>query len=142
MKFVDNRSARISRSIGGHTFWSAEDKVELELGVNGRLLKFEMDWRIMEAVRTNRLFTTAEILDEIKKGQVLGDVMNEYPDDGVAKIILKDIHIDYFTPMAPRFQPVSTNADIYPIASISATFKSKSGKSTDGGLFAPVVDSK
>lgn len=140
MKFVDNRSASVSRSIDGHTFWSAEDKVELKQGINGRLLKFEMNWRIMEAVRTNHIFTATELLKKIKSGQMLADVTNEYPDDGVAKIILKDIQIDYYTPTSSSFQPVSTNADIYPIASINCTFKSKSGKSTDGGLFAPITE--
>jgi hypothetical protein len=142
MKFVDNRSARVSRSIAGHTFWSATDKVELKLGINGRLLDFQMDWRIIEAVRTNRVFTATEILDEIKKGEVLADVTNEYPDDGIAKITLKDIRIDYFTAIPSNFQSVSTNADIYPIASLYVTFKSKSGKTTEGGLFAPIIEQK
>jgi hypothetical protein len=68
-------------------------------------------------------------------------VTNEYPDDGIAKIILKDIRIDYFTPPSSGFHPISVSADIYPVASIYVTFKSKSGKSTDGGLFAPIFDS-
>jgi hypothetical protein len=140
MKFVDNRSASVSRSIAGHTFWSAEDKVELKQGINGRLLKFEMNWRIMESIRTNRIFTATELLKKIKTGKILADVTNEYPEDGIAKIILKDVQIDYYTPTSPNFQPVSTNADIYPIASIYCTFKSKSGKSTDGGLFAPITE--
>jgi hypothetical protein len=141
-QYVDNRSACISRSIGGRILWESEDKVYLQLGINGRLLRFDFNWRLMDSVRTNRLFTAAEILDEIKKGNVLADVTNEYPDDGVAKIILKDIRIDYFTPPSPDFRPISVGADIYPVASIYVTFKSNSGKTTDGGLFAPISESK
>ena len=142
VKYVDNRSTSVSRNIAGRVFWSVEDRIYLQLGIDGRLLRFEFNWRPMETVRTNRLFTTDEILDKIKKGEVLADITNEYPDDGIAKIILKDIQIDYYTTPSPDFRPASTNADIYPIASIYVTFKSKSGKSTDGGLFAPVVDSR
>jgi hypothetical protein len=141
-KYVDDRSASISRSIGGRILWEVDDRIYLQLGIDGRLLRFDLNWRPMEAVRTNDLLTASQILDEIKNGNVLADVTNEYPDDGVEKIILKDIRIDYFTPPAPDFRPISFNADIYPVASIYVAFKSKSGKSTDGGIFVPIIESK
>jgi hypothetical protein len=128
--------------VAGHTFLANDDKVELVLGVNGWLEKFELKWPAMAAVRTNRLFTIERMMDEIKRGNVLADVSNEYPADGVAQIILKDIRIDYYG-FSPRgFGPLSTNTDILPVASLSAVFKSKSGKTQEGGLYAPISNSQ
>ena len=140
VKFISERSVAISRSIDNHVIHLNNDSVKLTLGVNGCLLDFELNWRPMEAVRTNRVFAVNEILDNIKKGEVLADVTNEYPDDGIVSITLKDIRIDYYTPTSFNSKTVSTNPDIFPIASIYCTFKSKSGKSTDGGLFARIAE--
>lgn len=38
------------------------------------------------------------------------------------------------------FGPISTNTDIFPVASIFTVFKSKSGKTEEGGLYAPVCE--
>jgi len=36
----------------------------------------------------------------------------------------------------------AVKSDIYPIASILAVFKSKSGETEEAGLYAPIMDSK
>jgi hypothetical protein len=142
IKFISRRSVRVSRAVAGHTFLANDDKLELALAVNGWLEKFQLKWPVMEAVRTNRLFTVDRMLEEIKRGNVLADVSNEYPSDGIAQIILKDIRIDYYG-FSPRgFGPLSTNTDIFPVASLFAVFKSRSGKTQDGGLYAPIIESR
>ena len=73
---------------------------------------------------------------------LLADVANEYPPDGVTKIILNDIRIYYYALSPKGYGPVLTNSDIFPVASLHATFVSKSGKTEDGGLFAPILGSK
>lgn len=139
VKFIARRSVAFSRSISGHTLLANGDKIELALGVNGGLLRFDLNWPRMEAVSTNQLYALDQIMDEIKKGNVLGDQSNEYPPDGIAEITLKDIRIDYYAYSARGIGSVSTNTDIFPVASLYAVFKSKSGKTTEGGLYAPVV---
>jgi len=64
--------------VAGYTFLGNDDKIELVLGVNGQLQKFEMKWRIMEAVHTNRLYTINGMMDQIKKGRVLAHMLNQY----------------------------------------------------------------
>lgn len=139
VKFIARRSVAFSRSISGHTLLANGDKIELALGLNGSLLKFDLNWPTMEAVSTNQLYTIDQILAEIKKGNFLGDLSNEYPTDGVAEIVLKAIRIDYYSYSHRGFGPASTNTDIFPVASLYAVFKSKLGKTTEGGLYAPAV---
>ena len=142
VKFIGRRSMRFSRSVGGYAILANDDKIELALGGDGRIQKFEMKWPFIEPIRTNRLFTAQQLIYEIESGNVLADVANEYPPDGVAKIILNDIRIYYYA-LSPRgYGPVPINSDIFPVASLHATFVSKSGKTEDGGLFAPILDSK
>ncbi len=140
IKFISRRSVAVSRSLAGFPLLGSEDKIELALGVSGRLLKFELRWPRAEAVRTNRLFTIPKIVDSIKGGQALADAMNQYPSDGVSKIILKDFRIFYYVPTGSDPRVVSTNVDIVPIASIHAVFVSKSGKTEDGALYCPVLE--
>ena len=142
VRFIARRSARFSRSIDGHTLLANDDRIELALGPDGCLLKFDLKWPDIAAVRTNRLFTPDQLVAAIKAGNVLADVSNDYPSDGVSQIILKDIHVDYYA-FSPRgFGSVSTNADIFPVASIFAVFTSKSGKTQEGGLYAPLCASQ
>ena len=142
VKFISRRSVGVSRNIEGYTLLGNDDKVEMVLGANGKLEQFHMQWRPMTAVLTNRLYGISEIMDQIKAGRALARSGNKYPDDGIAKIILKDIRIQYYVPIQPRSAPVPTNTDIIPIASILAEFKSKSGKSIEGVVFAPIRDSR
>lgn len=139
IKFIARRSVVFSRSISGHSLLANGDKIELALGVDGSLLKFDLNWPAMEAVSTNQLYAIGQIMDEIKKGCALTDMANEYPPDGIAEIVLKDIRVDYYAYSPRGFGPVSKNTDIFPVASLYAVFKSKSGKTTEGGLYAPVV---
>jgi hypothetical protein len=78
--------------------------------------------------------------DNIKRGLVLADMINQYPTDGVSEIILKDARVFYYVPETRDLRPVSPNADIVPIGSFHAVFKSKSGKTEDGGLFTPLAE--
>jgi hypothetical protein len=64
----------------------------------------------------------------------------QYPADGVSEVILKDLRVFYYVPERRGFRPASTNGDIVPVISFHAVFKSKSGKSEDGGLFTPLVE--
>jgi hypothetical protein len=142
INYISRRSVGVSRNVAGYVFLGNDDKIDLVLGVNGWLEHFEMNWPRMEAVRTNRIFTVERLLKEIKSGNALGDMSNEYPSDGVAQIILKEVRIDYYACAARGFGSVSTNTDIIPIAELLAVFKSKSGETTEGELFAPLLESK
>ena len=138
IQFIEKRSVSISRAAAGYPFLLSDDKVELALGVHGWLDTFELHWRSLESVRTNRVCTIEQMMDNIRKGRVLGDVMNSYPADGLSQIILKDFRVFYYI-QRPDFRPASTNADIFPIISFHAVFKSKSGHSEDGGLYTRLL---
>jgi hypothetical protein len=142
VKFISRRSVGISRSVLGFTFLGSDEKVEMSLSPSGRLEQFQLKWRPMTVVRTNRLFGINEIVEKIKSGQALANVRNEYPDQGIAKITLKDFRIQYYVPLPERGIPISTNTGIIPIASILAEFKPKSGKAKEGVLFAPILNSR
>ena len=121
-----------------------EDKVELELGVNGRLLKFNFKWPNIETVRTNKVFAISQIMDKIKRGDVLADPSNEYPADGIAEIVLKDYQIFYYvSAMFPYGKRAVTtpSPDIQPMIEFLAIFKSRKGAETEGGLFARLIES-
>lgn len=142
VKFKDRRSVMVFRSINGYVVRSLdEDKVELELGVNGRLLKFDFKWPTMEPVSTNKVLAASQIMDGIKKGQVLADSANEYPSGGIAVIELTDCQIFYYVSAMQAYGKPSPNADIKPMIEFVATFKSKSGEKTEGSLYAPLTDS-
>jgi hypothetical protein len=142
VKFESERSVMVFRSVGGHVVRSLdEDKIELELGVNGRLLKFDFKWPLMEPVGTNRVLTIAQVMDGIKKGKVLADISNEYPADGIAQVELKDLQIFYYVSTLSPYGKTSANADIRPMVELLATFISKKGEKTEGSLFAPITDS-
>ena len=110
------------------------------MGVKGRLLRFDLKWPIMEPVRTNRLFTIDQMANNIKKGRVLADMMNKYPADGVSEVILKDMRVFYYVPETRDYRPVSPNVDIVPIVSFHAVFKSKTGKTEDGGIYTLLTE--
>jgi hypothetical protein len=144
IKYKSRRSVTVFRSIEGYLVRSLdEDKIELELGVDGRLLKFNLKWPNIEATRTNKVFGISAIIDEIKKGEVLGDLMNEYPSDSIAQIELKDFQVFYYvSTMFPYRKRSPTTADIRPMIEFLATFKSKQGEKTEGGLFVPLTESE
>jgi hypothetical protein len=142
INFISRRSVGVSRCAAGYVFIGNSDKIELILGVNGYIEQFRFIWPAMEAVRTNKLLTIDRVLEEIKRGNILGDVSNEYPADGIAQITLKDARIEYYAYSPRGFGAVSTNTDVFPLISFHAVFKSKSGKTEEGGLYAPILDSK
>jgi len=144
IRYKSRRSVTVFRSIRSYIVRSLDqDKIELELGVDGRLLKFNLKWPNIEATRTNKVFGISAIIDEIKKGEVLGDLMNEYPSDGIAQIELKDFQVFYYvSTMFPYGKRSPTTADIRPMIEFLATFKSKQGEKTEGGLFVPLTESE
>jgi hypothetical protein len=143
VKYKSKRSVMIFRSISGYHVRSLdEDKIELQLGIDGRLLKFNLKWPNIEAVRTNAVLSISTIMNEIKKGEVLGDIMNEYPSEGIVQIELKDFQVFYYMPTQFPYRNSPTNADIRPMIEFLATFKSKTGEATEGGLFSPLIESQ
>jgi hypothetical protein len=142
IKFKDRRSVMVFRSINGYVIRSLdEDKVELELGVNGRLLKFDFKWPTMEPVSTNKVLAVSQLMDGIRKGQVLADSSNEYPPGGVASIELTDFQIFYYVSTMQPYGKPSASADIKPMIEFVATFKSNTGEKTEGSLYSPITDS-
>ena len=82
-------------------------------------------------------------MDEIKQGQVLGDMLNEYPSGGIAQIELTDFQVFYYvSTMFPYNRRPPSDADIRPMIEFLATFKSKGGDTTEGGLFVPLTESQ
>jgi len=143
IKFKASRSVTMSRSIAGFPMLSQDDdKIHLQLGVNGRLLKFDLKWSVIDPVRTNYVLSVSKVLDAIKQGNVAADVMNEYPPGGVARIEIKDIRVVYYLPASLPSQNVPTSSEIRPLASLHVIFKSKTGEKTEGGLIAPILDSR
>ena len=139
VKFISRRSLTVARSLAGYPLLASNHKVELALGVKGRLLKFELIWPDLDVVRTNRLLSMDQMMSNIKKGQVLADMTTQYPADGVVEIALKDYRVFYYLPETRNFRPIG-NQDIVPIISFHAVLKSKSGKTEDGGLLTPLIE--
>jgi hypothetical protein len=144
VRFVSERSAKVFRHLGGHTTWLLNDGVSLRLGIDGQLLQFQLKWSSIEPLRTNQVFQISKVIEEIKNGQVVADVMDTFPIDGIAKIELKDIVIDYYAPPQDTRMPLTlakpVSRTIFPVASLLVTFKSKSGQTEEGGLFVPIID--
>lgn len=143
VKSVVSREVEICRAIPDFPFNSInDDRIALNLGVNGQLRSFNLTWPVIEPVSTNRLISISKLLKQIKRGQVLSDLMNEYPKGGISEIELKDITIEYYLPGQPLPLATAVKTDIYPIASMLAVFKSKTGETEEAGLYAPIMDSK
>lgn len=143
IKYKASRSVTLSRSIAGCPILSQDDdKIQLQMGAHGRFLKFDLKWTLVEPLRTNHVLQVSKVLAAIKQGDVVADAMNEYPADGIARIEIKDIRVVYLVSDSPAAQKVSTTDEIKPVALLHAIFKSKSGEKTEGGLFAPILDSK
>jgi hypothetical protein len=142
INYVHRRSVGISRGIDGVSILMNDDKLELTLGISGRPLKFELKWPTMEPVRTNRVLSASELMQEIKDGQLLGGVINEYPAGGIAEIELRELNIIYYDSKPRRSRGLSTDTDILPVASIDVRFKSKSGQKTEGVVYAPIIESR
>jgi hypothetical protein len=142
IKFKRSRTVEFYRGLAGHTFGSLNDqKLTLELGIDGRLLKFELKWPSIESVTTNRVFTLAQVLDAVRTGKALSDPLNEFPTD-IAQIEVKDFSIDYYVAAPLSFGTNLAKADIYPVAALLVTFKSKKGETNDAGLFAPIMEGR
>jgi hypothetical protein len=146
IKYKSRRSVTVFRIINGFLVRSLdEDKIELELGVNGRLLKFNFKWPNIEVANTKRTLTLPQVIDRIKQGDALGDSQNEYPPGGIAQVELTDYQVFYYvSTMHPylRHSTAPQSPDIQPMIEFLATFKSKNGEKTDGGLFISVVGPK
>lgn len=139
VKFINRRSVAVLRSAAGYPFLASRDRIELVLGVKGRLLKFETMWPSMEAVGTNSVFSLEQVVENIRRGEVFADETNQYPEGGISEIVLKDLRVFYLAPDMGRGAVVSTNTDIVPIVSFYVVFKSKSGNTTEGGLLTHLV---
>ncbi len=142
VNIVSERWATIPRGVEGCSSWLFDDKITLDYGVDGRLIKFSMHWPEIEPVRTNRLLTVAEMIGKIKSNQALTDATDVTGND-VAQIMLKDIEIQYYYRQPAGFRGIAPNkTDIYPIAAILATFKSKSGQTENAGIYFPLLESQ
>ncbi len=143
VKYKTRREVEICRAVAASPFNSiSDDKLTMTLGVDGSLRKFDLKWPMMEPLATNRLFSISEILDQIKQGRVLSDVLNEYPKGGIAEIEITDIAIEYYVANVTGTNAEPPKATVYPIASMLALFKSKTGESEEAGLYAPIMDLK
>ncbi len=137
--FVSARRASISHGVKGYSSWLFDDKIRLEYGVDDHLIQFSMHWPQIEPVRTNHLFTVAEMIHKIKQNETLTDATDIAGQD-VTRITLKDIEIQYYNHQPDGFRgmtPIKT--DIYPVAAILATFKTKSGQTEDAGIYFPIL---
>ncbi len=139
--FVNERWATIPRGVKGYSSWLFEDKIALNYGVDNRLIKFSIHWPEIEAVRTNRLLTLANMIGKIEQNEALTDA-TDIPGQDVTRITLKDIEIQYYNRQPAGFRGITPlKTDIYPIAAILATFKSKSGQTEDAGIYFPILES-
>jgi hypothetical protein len=139
VSFVSERGVGIQRGLNGYSSWLFDDKIIMEFGTDNRLLKFSMHWPDVEPVRTNRLASISEIVAQIKNGRTLTDA-TDVTGSEIAQLTLKDIEIQYYYPptsgLVKTFRP---NVDIYPIAAIITTFKSKTGQTEDAGIYLPIL---
>jgi hypothetical protein len=139
--FVNERWATIPRGVKGYSSWLFEDKIALNYRVDNRLIKFSIHWPEIEAVRTNRLLTVANMIGKIEQNDALTDA-TDIPGQDVTRITLKDIEIQYYNRQPAGFHGMTPlKTDIYPIAAILATFKSKSGQTEDAGIYFPILES-
>lgn len=142
LKYQKGREVEICRAIPDYPFNSInDDRIALDLGVDGRLRKFDLTWPLIEPVATNRLLSISKLVKAIKQGRVLSDMLNDYPEGGIAEIELKDIRIEYYIPGQPLPLAEALKTDIVPIASILAAFKPKNGEAIEAGLYAPILES-
>ncbi|HUE37689.1 MAG TPA: hypothetical protein VMO20_09880 [Candidatus Acidoferrum sp.] len=143
VKYKSKRSVTVFRSIDGYLLRSLDqDKIELECGINGRLLDFNFQWPNITATHTNPVLSASAIMSEIKNGQVLGDVINEYPSGAISKVELTDFQVFYYVAtMLPYGRHLPGETDIRPMIELLATFKAKDGEATEGSLFVPLTQS-
>ena len=140
--FVSEREAKISHGVKGYSSWLFDDRMVLQYGVSNRLVKFAMHWPDIEPVHTNRLLTVSEMVSKIKNNQTLTDA-TDAPGNQVKRITLKDIEIQYYYRQPSGFRGIAASkTDIYPIAAILATFKTKDGQTEDAGIYFPLLGSK
>jgi hypothetical protein len=143
IKYQKSREVEVCRAIPDFPFNSInDDRIALNVGVDGQLRSFNLTWPVIEPVATNRLLSVSKLLKQIKRGQVLSDLMNEYPKGGISEIELKDITIEYYIPGQPLPLAAAVKTDIFPVASLLAVFKSKTGEAVEAGLYTPIMDSR
>jgi hypothetical protein len=136
VKYKTNRSVKLLRSLAGYAFGSfTDEKIELDLGVNGHLRKFDLRWPSIEAISTNKVASVHQIMQTIKSGQGLADITNEYPEDGIAEVELKDFEIQYHVCNIESASTNSAKTEIRPVISLYTAFKSKTGKTEEGGIY-------
>ncbi len=140
--FISERGASIPRGVKGYSSWLFDDKIILEYGVDDHLLKFSIHWPDIEPVRTNHLFTVGEMIGKIKTNQALTDATDIEGQD-VTRITLKEIEIQYYNRQPVGFRGITPiKTDIYPVAAILATFKTKDGQTQDAGIYFPILKSQ
>lgn len=143
VKYHDSWEVELRRAIPDFPFNSInDDRITLNLGVDGRLRSFILEWSIIEPEATNRLVSVCKLLKQIKRGQVLSDLMNEYPKGGISEIELKDINVEYYLPGQPLPLAAALKTEVFPIASFLAVVKSKTCEAIEGGLYTPIVESQ
>jgi hypothetical protein len=143
VKSVISREVEICRAIPDFPFNSInDDRIALKLGVDGQLRSFTLTWPTIVPVATNKLASMPKLLQQIKRGLVLSDVMNEYPKSGISEIELKDITIEYYLPGQPLSLGEAAKTEIYPVASMLAVFKSATGEAIEAGIYTPIMESR
>jgi hypothetical protein len=136
VKYKTYRSVKLLRSLAGFAFGSfTDEKIELELGVNGHLRKFDLRWPSIEAISTNKVVSVHQMMQRIKRGEGLADITNEYPEDGIAEVELKDFEIQYHVCNIEGFATDSAKMEIRPVISFYTAFKSKTGETEEGGIY-------
>ena len=140
--FVCERGASIPRGVRGYSSWLFDDKIILEYGVDEHLNKFSIHWPEIEPVRTNHLLTVAKMIGKIKQNEALTDTTDIAGHD-VTRITLKDIEIQYYNHQPAGFHGMTPlKTDIYPVAAILTTFKTKDGQTQDAGIYFPILESQ
>ena len=138
--FVSERGAKISRGVKGYSSWLFDDKIVLEYGVDEHLNKFSIHWPEIEPVRTNHLLTFTKMIGKIKRNEALTDATDIAGQD-VTRITLKDIEIQYYNHQPAGFHGITPlKTDIYPVAAILTTFKTKDGQTQDAGIYFPILE--
>ena len=77
----------------------------------------------------------------IKQPDVVADITNEYPADGITRILVKDFRVVYVVPDLPP-STAAFASEIWPAVVFHVIFESKSGEKAEGGLYAPILDSR
>jgi hypothetical protein len=66
--------------------------------------------------------------------------MMGYPPSGFNEIELEDCRVFYYVPAMFPVAKSAASTEFRPYIEFLAKFRSKAGESTEGGLFAPILD--